>query len=235
MAKVFIGVGHGGSDPGAVANGLYEANINLQMALEMSRQLVRHGVNVLMSRTRDENDPLAEEIAEANAFKPDIAIDVHNNAGGGDGWEALVQTNAYKTAANKLAKLIEAEVLKIGQNSRGLKTRLNDSGTDWYGFLRQITAPAIIVEGAFLDNKNDVQQIDELHEQKAFGTAYAKGVLAYFGIAWKEETPAQTTPAPGTLYRVQVGAFSMKANADAYLAKVKAAGFTDAFITEVKQ
>lgn len=40
------------------------------------------------------------------------------------------------------------------------------------------------------------------------------------------ETPAT----PKKYYRVQLGAFSQKANADAYLAKVKAAGFTDAFI-----
>ena len=40
--------------------------------------------------------------------------------------------------------------------------------------------------------------------------------------------PAPSTPK--TLYRVQVGAYSVKANADAMLAKVKAAGFKDAFI-----
>lgn len=42
----------------------------------------------------------------------------------------------------------------------------------------------------------------------------------------KPETPTQ----PKKLYRVQVGAFSVKANADAMLAKVKAAGFSDAYI-----
>jgi hypothetical protein len=35
---------------------------------------------------------------------------------------------------------------------------------------------------------------------------------------------------PKKYYRVQLGAFSVKANADAMLSKVKAAGFTDAFI-----
>ncbi len=45
------------------------------------------------------------------------------------------------------------------------------------------------------------------------------------------ETP--DTPQPNTLYRVQVGAYSVKANADAQLKKVKNAGFTDAFITQV--
>ena len=45
------------------------------------------------------------------------------------------------------------------------------------------------------------------------------------------ETPAPVTPtAPKKYYRVQVGAYTVKANADAMLSKVKAAGFTDAFI-----
>jgi N-acetylmuramoyl-L-alanine amidase len=42
--------------------------------------------------------------------------------------------------------------------------------------------------------------------------------------------PAPTPTEPKTLYRVQVGAYSVKSNADAMLAKVKAAGFSDAFI-----
>lgn len=79
--KVFIGVGHGGSDPGAVANGFEEADLNLAIATATRDELVRHGVNVLMSRTKDEDDALDDEIKECNAFKPDLAIDIHNNAG----------------------------------------------------------------------------------------------------------------------------------------------------------
>ena len=44
MAKVFIGVGHGGSDPGAVAGGIKESAANLQMALGMTEELARPGV-----------------------------------------------------------------------------------------------------------------------------------------------------------------------------------------------
>ena len=44
----------------------------------------------------------------------------------------------------------------------------------------------------------------------------------------KPSTPTPTEPKK--LYRVQVGAYAVKANADAMLKRVKAAGFTDAFI-----
>lgn len=195
--KVFIGVGHGGSDPGAVANGMRESDINLDMALELKRQLDRHGVQTAISRVRDENDSLEEEIKEAAAFAPDVAIDVHNNAGGGDGFEAFIKTtNGFKTKSNNLAKAIEKEVKAIGQNSRGIKTKLNSSGTDYFGFLRQINAVSVILEGAFVDNKTDAACIDTVAERKAFGTAYAKGVLAYAGIAWINESGGTASPAP---------------------------------------
>lgn len=177
--KVFLGVGHGGNDPGAVGY-IKEADVNLSMALACRDYLQANGVTVKMSRTRDENDPLTEEIAECNAFDPDLAVDIHNNAGGGDGFEVY---HYHKGGTSKtLAKNIEAEVKAIGQNSRGLKTRLNSSGSDYFGFIRCIKAPSIICEGVFVDNRADAAQADTPEEQKAFGIAYAKGILKTLGI-----------------------------------------------------
>ena len=85
--KIFIGVGHGGSDSGAVANGFKEKDLNLAIAASCRDELIRHGVSVLLSRSKDEADPLTEEIKECNAFSPDYAVEIHNNAGGGDGVE----------------------------------------------------------------------------------------------------------------------------------------------------
>lgn len=180
MKKVFIGVGHGGTDPGAVGNGLREKDVNQEIALAMKAELEKNGVIVGISRLKDENDDIAEEIREANAFKPDLAIDVHTNAGGGKGFEALIQTNGYAASSKKLAECIEKEVKAIGQVSRGLKTRKNEQGTDYFGFLRQVKAPAIITECAFVDG--DFNKIDTKEERVAFGQAYARGVLSYLGI-----------------------------------------------------
>lgn len=122
MAKVFIGVGHGGMDSGALGGGLREADVNLVMALTMAEELRRHGVQVAMSRTRDENDPLEEEITEANVYGPDLAIDVHNNAGGGDGFECYVQTNQYAKMSRAFGEALEGQVKALGQNSRGSRS-----------------------------------------------------------------------------------------------------------------
>lgn len=183
--KVFLGVGHGGSDSGAVGNGFYEKDLNLNIAYYCNEVLVRHGVSVLMSRTKDENDTLNEEIRECNAFNPDLAIDIHNNAGGGDGAEAFYH---YGGGTSKvLADNVLAEIVKIGQNSRGAKIKKGSDGRDYYGFIRETVAPAVIVECAFVDNAKDIAIIDTEGERKTMGIAIAKGILKTLGIAYVEE------------------------------------------------
>lgn len=218
MAKVFIGVGHGGTDSGAVANGFKEKDLNLSIALACNEVLARHGVKTLMSRTKDENDTLTEECRECNAFAPDLAVDIHNNAGGGDGAEAFYHYGGGK--GKTLAENVLAEIVAIGQNSRGAKTRKNAAGKDYYGFIRETACPACIIETAFVDNAKDMQIIDTEAERKVMGTAIAKGILKTLGIAYV--APVADT---GKLWRVQVGAYKNKYNAEATAAKLKAAGF----------
>ncbi len=219
--KVFISAGHGGSDPGAVANNTKEKDLNLSIALACRDELERHGVSVKMSRTKDENDPLSEEIKECNAYGPDLAVSIHNNAGGGDGAEVFHHHGGGK--GKTLAENILAEIVKVGQNSRGIKTRVNSQGKDYYGFIRQTSAPAVIVECAFVDNASDLKILATESQRKAMGVAIAKGILKTLGVEIQSEK--------ASLYRVQVGACLVRANAEAMQKKIKAVGF-DAFIVK---
>ena len=226
--RVFIGVGHGGSDSGAVGY-LVEKEVNLVEALACKDFLEMHGVEVLMSRTTDENDPITDEINECNAFEPDLAIDVHSNSGRGDGFEAFYHYNGG--LSKDLAENIEDEVKKIGQNSRGCRTRLNSSGKDYYAFIRETICPAVICEGFFVDNETDVKIADTIEKQKNFGVTYAKGILRTLGISIKENI-SQSESDKKAKYYVQVGAYSSKENAEKQLQKAEDAGFSDAFIKE---
>ncbi len=184
IKKVFLGVGHGGTDPGAVANGLREKDVNLGIALAAREHLERAGVEVRLSRYKDEDDSLAEEIRDCNAYGPDLAVDVHNNAGGGDGFEAY-----YSMAgglSRTLAENIEARVKAIGQNSRGVKTRPypGKPSLDYYGFIRETKAPAVLCEFAFLDTA-DRDAVDSPADQGAMGKALAMGILDALGIPWQ--------------------------------------------------
>ena len=202
MAKVFLGVGHGGSDPGAQGGGLDEADINLGIAVACAHELTRHGVQVCMSRTKDEDDPLTEEIRECNAYDPDLAVDIHTNAGGGTGFE--VYHTLGGGTGKILAQNIEAEVKAIGQTSRGCKTRANSSGKDYYGFIRQTKCPAVICECAFIDTAADRAKVDTADKQAAFGRAYARGILKTLGIKVQPETPIASPEDEETMIDAQL-------------------------------
>lgn len=192
--KVFISAGHGGSDSGAVGNGFKEKDLNLSIAMACGNYLKSKGIDVLMSRTKDEEDGINQEIKESNAFGPDLTVSIHNNAGGGDGVET------WYSIAGGLSKVcaenIIAEVVKIGQNSRGAKTKKGSNGKDYYGFIRQTKAPAVIVECAFIDNTTDIQIIDTEPERVAMGEAIAKGILKTLGVEDSAPTTVPTTPQP---------------------------------------
>ena len=192
--KVYIGDGHGGSDPGAVKY-LVEKDVNLKMALACKDYLLANGVEVKISRENDKTVTIATKVSEANNFGADLALDIHNNAGGGDGAE-VYHSIAYGTG-KQLADNILEELKKIGQNSRGAKIKKNSSGSDYFGFIRSTKMPAVICEGVFVDNKADASQADTDEECKAFGVAYAKAILKTLGInSNSAPTPKPTTPDP---------------------------------------
>ena len=140
----------------------------------------------------------------------------HANAGGGDGFEAYYYGTSAK--GKKLAELCEKHVKTLGQN-----IRTNRRGDHLY-FVRNTSMPAVLVESFFVDNAADKKIGDTTDEQKAFGVVYAKAILEYLGIKYK---PKQTTT-----YRVQVGAYNTKMNADAMRDKLKRAGYEAIIVKE---
>ena len=227
MAKVYIGVGHGGSDPGAVKY-LVEKDIDLQMAKGCRDYLKEHGVDVLISRNGDIDSSINEKTTMCNYWGADLALDIHNNAGGGEGFEVWHSVNGGK--GKELAKNIEKEIVKIGQNSRGIKTKKNSYGRDYFGFIRSTKCPAVICEGVFVDNKADAAKADTEEKCRAFGVAYAKGILATLGMNTeqsakrKKATPEQAAVQPeqtqADTYKVKVTASALNIRNDAGTANV---------------
>ena len=131
----------------------------------------------------------------------------HFNAGGGDGYEALV----YSENRRPLGEIFEKQVLAIGQNSRGVKLRPG------LVVLRDTKMPAVLNEGAFVDNKTDIADWNEDEELKKLGEAYAKAAAMYLELEEKK------------LYRVQVGAFADPQNAQKLKQELQSKGY-DAFV-----
>ena len=183
MYKVVLDPGHGGRDNGAVKY-LTEDVVNLAQAIAVRDFLLAvGGFEIWMSREADTATDLNATCRKCNTWNADIGVSIHNNAGGGDGFEAYYAKKSTKGKA--LAAAIEKRVKAAGQNSRGLKTKLNNLGTDYYGFNRIPRCPSVILEGCFVDNKKDAADFDTLQEQQAYGYAVARGICDYFGIKEK--------------------------------------------------
>lgn len=235
MAKISIEVGHGGADSGATTKDgkVFEKNINLKVALELKRQLERHGQTVLISRTTDCNDKAADFFPKAKTWSPDLHVSVHTNAfdGTAKGFEIYKNTNEYKSKSDLLCTAIEAEVKALGHLSRGIKNS---------GFLlSSLPCPTAYVELGFMDNPVDYAKFDTAKKQEAFGEAYAKGVLTYLKVAWKTEAsiPSAQKNEPSvvnvekTLFRVVAGSYSTRDGAEAWARELKSKGFDSFIIT----
>lgn len=198
MAKylytVGIDPGHGGSDPGAVGY-IKEAVANLTTALACRKYLLANNVGVVMSRMISITTSITSTCNKFNKKKVDLAVSIHKNAGGGDGFEAYHSIGGGK--GKTLAKNIETEVKKLGQNSRGLKTR-TENGVDYYGFIRLTNMPAVILEGCFVDNRKDSKDFDTKKEQQELGYAYARGILKTLGVKDNGLTGKKQTVATAT-------------------------------------
>lgn len=210
--KIYINPGHSDVDPGAVGYET-ERKLNVTTANYMNAYLLAN-YDCQTKVTAGSVNSTATVAAEANSWGADLLVSIHNNAGGGDGYEALV----YSTKNKDLGQIFEKHVKAAGQNSRGVKYRPD------LGVLRRTNMPAILNEGAFVDNLKDVQDWNDDAELKVLGEAYAKAAAEYLGLEKKTVEPVPV-PEKEYIYRVQVGAYSKKSGADAMLAELRAAGF----------
>ena len=212
-SKIYIDPGHSSIDPGAVGY-VVERDVNEKVSKYMNDHLQSNYVceTKVGSITMDSLSAIA---AEANAWGADLFVSNHFNAGGGDGWEGLV----YSSKNEPLGRVFEKHVKAAGQNSRGVKYRPD------LGVLRLTNMPAVLNEGAFVDNWNDIKDWNDDAELKKLGTAYAEAAAEFLGLE-KKAAPAPEPETSDTLYRVQVGAYRVKANAEAMQAKLKADGYS---------
>lgn len=205
-------------DPGAVKNPYVEADITKETVAILIPTLRAQGHEVIDVTPYNERFPNSKahhelRCARVDAFKADIFLDVHINAGGGTGVEIWVYSKNSKAYphAEKIADNISKD---MDLSNRGVKE--NSS----YYSVSLCKAPAMIVEGAFVDNESDMKKLTP--------EKYARAIAKAFGEV-KEPIPAEEKK--DILYRVQVGAYTVKANAEKTLKELQKAGFKG-FITE---
>ena len=217
-----IGVHAGHNPDGMIACGaiglIKESTENRKVKDEVIRLLKIAGHTVYDCTVNDGKsvgDIVNKQVKKSNAQELDLTVSIHFNAGAGDskgngsttGVEVLMTSidGIKKTTGERIC----ANVAKLGYKNRGNKKRTN------LGFLNNTTAKAILVECCFVDDKDDIGK----YNYKTMAKAIAEGI---HGSTITEKTTATTQQ---KLYRVLVGSYSIEANADAMVKKLKDKGF----------
>ncbi|RDE19249.1 N-acetylmuramoyl-L-alanine amidase [Parageobacillus thermoglucosidasius] len=224
MARIVLDAGHGGHDPGAVANGLKEKDLTLAIVKHTGRLLGDYeGVEVHYTRTDDRYLSLEERAAIANKLKADLLISVHINAGGGTGFETYIYNGNVSAATVAYQNVIHAEIMKaIGNVKDRGKKRAN------YAVLRLTNMPALLTENLFIDNPSDAAKLKSEQFLLQVAHGHVQGIVKAFGLKKKaNSTPSQPQQkaSAGKLYRVQVGAFSDRKNAERLAEELKKKGY----------
>lgn len=234
---------HAGHNPdgkaGCGAVGIVrESTENRNVKNEVIRQLKALGHTVYDCTVDDgaahgnvaaSSDVLTKIVKKCNAHTADLDVSIHFNAGARDADSSTTGVEAYICTAESKAKgtaeNICNAVAALGFKNRGVKANGN------LYVLRKTIAPAVLVECCFVDDKDDV----ELYSCADMASAIVYGITGQ--KCQESNKPAEadkdasapsaetTTGNENAIYRVQVGAYVVKANAEAMQKKLKAAGF----------
>lgn len=195
---VVIDPGHGGevvegnesSNAGAMYHDLLEKDINLITAKALKDELGQYGnVEVHLTRTEDVEMSLEERVQYAKSLNADVIVSVHYNASADHNFfGSEIFTSAFGECyaiGHSLAECIMDEWVDYGNIRKDIKTRIGQSGKDYYGVIRVGTGeqiPTIILEHGYLDNDKDYLRIKSEDAWRELGIRDARGIAAYFGL-----------------------------------------------------
>ena len=176
--KIFVDAGHNysGYGTGAVGNGLKEQDITFYIADILKDLLVSNGHSVKMSRNKLKDnvgttvaDGLRKRATMANEWGADLFISIHTNAfnGNAKGTETYVYSATSKSVSYA-ERINDAIVKNLGTVDRGVKVRSD------LAVLRHTKMPALLVETAFIDNKDDALLLK--NKQNEFAMAIFEGI-----------------------------------------------------------
>jgi len=189
MALVILDPGHSpkndsGQDPGAVGNGIHEADITADVCSRIAAKLPLYGIDNVIIQPDEET--LGRVVAEANSHpEASFFLSVHvNSAVNADatGFESFTYPGSQK--ADNLRFYVHTEVANFyrqyGFMDRGKKTAN-------FAVLRDTSMPAMLFENLFISNQFDAVKLKDVAFLDGLAAAYAKGIARALGYSYKGE------------------------------------------------
>ncbi|MBD7937124.1 N-acetylmuramoyl-L-alanine amidase [Cytobacillus sp. Sa5YUA1] len=176
MVKIYIDPGHGGTDPGAVGNGLQEKALTLQISTRIRDLLAGYSnAEVRMSRTGDQTRSLSQRTTDANNWGADFFLSVHINAGGGTGYEDYVYPGVGAPTTTYQSRIHE-EILKVVDFRDRGKKQAN------FHVLRETRMPALLTENGFIDIVPDANKLKQSSFLQSIAQGHVNGLVRAFNL-----------------------------------------------------
>src|SRR6266513_2961954 len=213
FAVVVLDPGHGGQDSGAMCGGLLEKDLTLDVARRIDRLLDSEGIATLMTRLGDTYVSLADRAAFANRIRNCIFVSIHFNEDNkpiSTGVETYYASHQIATASSvaswlpflwrPLSESPNPESQRLAgfiQEALVACTRAINRVTQPGQFfvIANVTSPAVLIEGGFLTNKEDISKLASEDYRDQIAAAVADGVLQYRdAMSHRKPTLAVTDP-----------------------------------------
>src|SRR5881397_2618916 len=197
FAVVVLDPGHGGRDSGAMCGGMLEKDLTLDVTRRIDRLLNSEGIAALMTRVGDTYVSLADRAAFANRIRNCIFVSIHFNEDNkpiSTGVETYYASHQIATASSvaswlpflwrPLSESPNSESQRLAgfiQEALVARTRAINRGTQPGQFfvIANVTSPAVLIEGGFLTNKEDISKLVSEDYRDQIAAAVADGILRY--------------------------------------------------------
>ena len=201
--KIFLDPGHGGEDRRNTSRSgkIVEADVNLKVGLYLKEYLDKAGVQILMSRVKDETVPLAVRSELANASGADMFISIHHNAPAKweDDWSNYTSTYyhaketdyEFEPCERDLARYIQRDLSYVMRNPGGLGS-FDGTYSDYniypgegFSVLRRTKIPAVLVECGFHTSRLEELRLND----ETFNQIQAWGIFRGIAKYYREGIP----------------------------------------------
>jgi N-acetylmuramoyl-L-alanine amidase len=207
FALVILDAGHGGRDSGTTKNGMVEKELTLDMAQRVQRLLQERGLVVALTRADDSYVSLLDRALMANNQPEAIFVSIHFDEGGrsaATGIETYYAAHAVsfpervaswlpflQRTSSEPPNLESQSLAAFIQESLVLRTQATNRGTKPQQFfvIANVRHPAVLVEGGFLTNKDDVARLANPDYREQMAAGIADGIARYRDTLLGKETP----------------------------------------------
>lgn len=171
--EIVLDPGHGGTEPGAMRNGIYEKDINLAVAKLVRKYVQAAGINVVMTRTDDATLSLGQRTDITDKEKPSIFVSVHVNSSTSSLAKGT-ETHWYNSEDSRvLATTIQKKLgNEINSPDRGIqKSR--------FYVINHTNVPAVLVEIGFISNDGERSNLLDYAYQNSIAKSISNGIIQY--------------------------------------------------------